>query len=55
MSKFFSRIGSTKRDYNLTCLITGLEIDVQNESIFTIQYIRGKTVEETPFITIKPG
>jgi hypothetical protein len=57
MAKFLSRIGHTKKDYNLICNIQSFEAngyftlgEEKKPAKVTIQYIRGKTVlETTPF------
>ena len=57
MAKFLSRIGSSKKDFNLEVKIVSFEatgyFTLGHDNIpakVSIQYVRGKTIEETiPF------
>lgn len=62
MAKFLSRIGQTKKDYLLRCKIvtfeaTGYFTIGENSvpAVVSLQYIRGKTIEETPVFEFKGG
>jgi hypothetical protein len=54
MSKFFSRIGTTKKDMYIHILVKNLHTEVKDKGTFTIQWIRGRSKDETPIFEVDP-
>ena len=62
MAKFLSRLSTSKKDYLLTCTIVSFEAtgyftlgEANYPAKVSIQYIRGKTIEETPPFDFRGG